>query len=67
MEISGELIRLCRKKRQMTMRELEHLSGVTAAQISNIEKGKNNPTIGTFLKLLDAMDFDIEIIDKKEP
>ena len=64
--IAGEIIRMCRKKRNLTMRTLESRSGITAAQINNIEKGKNNPTIGTYLKLLNAMDFDIEIIDLTE-
>lgn len=66
MTIEGEIVRLCRKKRRITMRELEQLSGVTAKQISNIERGKNNPTIGTYLKLLSAMEFDIEIVDLQE-
>lgn len=61
--IAGDLVRLCRKKRGLTMRELGRLSGVTAAQISNIEHGRNDPKISTFLIMLNAMDFDIEIID----
>ena len=56
--ISGLIIRNCRKTCNLTMRELEALSGVTATQINNIEKGKNDPHIGTFLKLLDAMGYD---------
>ena len=57
---------MCRKKRRLTMRKLEQLSGVTSTQINNIEKGKNNPTIGTYVRLLNAMDFDIEVIDLME-
>ena len=63
---AGELVKSCRKERGLKMRELEKLSGVTASQINNIEKGKNSPTIGTFLKLLDAMEYDIEIIDERD-
>lgn len=63
---TGEIIKMCRKKRRLTMRALEEMSGVTSSQINNIEKGRNNPTIGTYVKLLNAMGYDIEIIDLME-
>ena len=64
--ITGELIRLCRKKRKLTLRELGKRSGVTAQMISNIEHGRSEPKVSTFLKILNAMDFDIEVLDLHE-
>ena len=61
--ITGEIVRLCRRKRKLTMRALAEKAGVTAQMISNIEHGRCVPKVNTFLKIINAMDFDIEILD----
>lgn len=61
--IAGESIRECRRKRNLTMRDLSRMSGISASQINNIEKGKNNPTIATYIRLLNSMDYGFDIID----
>lgn len=66
MTISGELLRLCRKKRKMKTCELAEKAGVTKQMISNYEHGRNDMRISTFLKLLNAMDYDIDIVDLRE-
>ena len=61
--IAGEAIKECREKRGLTQLELSNATGVSTEQICNIEKGRSNPHIVTFLKLLDGMDFGFDIID----
>jgi len=47
----GEVIVERRKRLGMTQDELSELSGINRAFISNIEKGKRNPSIGAVANL----------------
>lgn len=47
----GEVIVERRKRLGMTQDELSELSGINRAFISNIEKGKRNPSIGAVASL----------------
>lgn len=44
-----------RIKRQLTIRELAELSGISRSQISDIENGKSMPTIETLCRLAKAL------------
>jgi len=69
MDLIGEMIKKARKERNLTQEELGTLIGVQRAQISKLEKGSKNVTIGTILKVFDALKanikFRIEMLDVK--
>ena len=55
MDLMGEAIKKARKERNLTQSELGDLIGVKKAQISRLEKGTSNVTIGTMLKVFEAL------------
>jgi len=68
MDLIGETIKRARKERNLTQSELGELVGVKKAQISRLEKGTSNVTIGTMLKMFDALkakvNFRIELMNQ---
>jgi HTH-type transcriptional regulator / antitoxin HipB len=69
-DIIGSIIKAYRKIRSLSQDELGEKVGVKKSQISKIEKGDKNLTIGTITKLLKALrakiTFKIELENKKE-
>ena len=61
----GSVVATARHARVMTQRELAELSGVQQADISRIERGLLNPNTITFLRLIEAMDFQFSIAPTK--
>lgn len=59
LDLIGEMIRKIRTRRKMTQEELGEKVGVQKAQISKLEKGEANMTLGTLLKVFSAMKADI--------
>ncbi len=55
----GQLIKEVRKEKKLTQSELGALIRVTKSQISKLENGTSNMTIGTIFKIFDAMKSDI--------
>lgn len=51
----GEKIRLLRRSKRMTVKELATLAGVTPGLISQIEHGKVSPSLSTLKKILSAL------------
>lgn len=70
LDIIGSIIKAYRKMRNLSQENLGALVGVKKSQISKIEKGDKNLTIGTIIKLLKALrariTFKIELENKKE-
>lgn len=54
-ELIGEAIKDIRKKRSMTQSELGELIGVKKAQISKLENNTTNVSIGTLIRVFDAL------------
>ncbi|NND77541.1 MAG: helix-turn-helix transcriptional regulator [Flavobacteriales bacterium] len=54
-EILAGQIKELRKERNLTQEELGKLIGVQRAQISKLENGMSNVTIGTVLKVFNAL------------
>ena len=52
----GSRIREMRKKKNMTQAKLAELCGLTASHISHFEIGSRLPSLGTFTKLIKALD-----------
>jgi DNA-binding XRE family transcriptional regulator len=55
MDILGELIKAARLKNNLTQEKLGQRIGVKKAQISKLEKGSTNITIGTIKKVFSAL------------
>jgi len=68
MDLIGEMIKKARKERNLTQSELGELIGVQKAQISRLENGTSNVTIGTMLKVFEALkakvNFRVELLDQ---
>lgn len=55
MEIISDLIKKIRRKRKLTQSQLGKLVGVQKAQISKLESGAGNVTIGTVVRVFNAL------------
>ena len=64
MDVLGKMIKKVRLERQLTQEELGKLIGVQKAQISKIENSTNSATIDTILKVMDALNAEINFIVK---
>ena len=51
----GVMVRHHRNLRGMSLRQLSDASGVHIARLSNIENGKDNPTVATMAHIADAL------------
>ena len=54
-QIFGARLRELRTAAGLTQRELAKRSGTSSAAISNFEAGNNAPTLGTLVRLADAL------------
>jgi len=55
LELLGEMIKTARKDKNLTQEQLGKIIGVQKAQISKLEKNTNNVTIGTVLRVFNAL------------
>jgi len=70
----GARIREIRKRRKLSQEMLAERAGISAQYVSNIERGKENPTLDLLLRLADALkvslgemcDFETEEMDIKK-
>ena len=62
---TGEMMKACRKFRKMSQAELVRASGTPKQTVSCVEKTKSC-NVATFVRLLNSMGFDIEIIPIEE-
>ncbi|SHH59405.1 Helix-turn-helix [Chryseolinea serpens] len=69
LELLGEMIKTTRQQRHLTQEQLGKLVGVQKAQISKLEKNATNVTVGTVLRIFDALkakiNFRIELENKR--
>ena len=57
----GLLIKKKRTEKKLSQKDLSNLTGITQANISNIEKGKANITISQLKKIAKSMNLKIKI------
>lgn len=57
----GRKIKELREEKELTLRELSRLSGVSATQISEIERNLTAPTVPTLMKIVSALGTDVSI------
>lgn len=66
LELIGDMIKVARKERQLTQEQLGTLIGVRKSQISKLENNAKNVTIGTILKVFEALNtkinFKVELL-----
>lgn len=67
-ELLSEQIKRLRKEQHLTQEELGKLVGVQRAQISKLENNTSNVTIGTILKVFNALKASVNFsIEKQDP
>ena len=67
-ELLSEQIKALRKEQNLTQEQLGKLIGVQRAQISKLENNTSNVTIGTILKVFNALKATVNFkIEKQEP
>lgn len=54
----GRRIRKLRVDRRLTLKQVEHASGLSATHLSEIERGRTSPTIGALVRIARALDRD---------
>ncbi len=55
----GQMIKEVRREKKLTQDQLGELIGVTKSQISKLENGTSNMTIGTIFKVFEAMNSEV--------
>ncbi|MBD2752624.1 helix-turn-helix domain-containing protein [Spirosoma validum] len=61
----GELIKQTRKEKGLTQKELGEKIGVSESMINKYESGKQNPTIATLSKIIEALGVRLKISVEK--
>ena len=51
----GRRLRTARFDREMTLKDVAHRSGLSATHISEVERGKSSPTIGSLQRICEAL------------
>lgn len=62
----GQLIKEVRKEKNLTQSQLGELIGVTKSQISKLENGSSNMTIGTIFRIFEAMHSEVNFEVKEK-
>ncbi len=58
-QLIGSRIKQLRRTRGMSQEELSEKIGMSSKYLSSIERGRENPTLDTFLKLAHALNIEI--------
>jgi HTH-type transcriptional regulator/antitoxin HipB len=66
LDILGDMIRFARKDRNLTQEQLGDIVGVKKSEISKLERNARNMTIGTILRIFNALNANIKFIVKLE-
>lgn len=65
-ELIREIVRV-RKAKNLTQRELAEKVGVKQQVISRLEREKHIPTISGFIKILNGLDLELNVVEKQAP
>ena len=60
----GQAIRLRRKRRGLTQRQLADACGCSIMYLSNLERGKATAELGIALRIVNTLGLDIEIVER---
>lgn len=64
LEIVGKLM-AARDRKGLSQRDLSEITGVPQKTISRIESGKDVPKLQTLIKLSEALDLELTMVEKK--
>jgi transcriptional regulator with XRE-family HTH domain len=53
--VFGRHLRIARQEARLTQQDIERLTGIPQNHVSNIERGLQNPTLGTMNRLASAV------------
>lgn len=56
----GNVIRKCRQKRKLTLKELCDKAGVSVGYLSQVERGNASPSLGTLAQIARALDLGLD-------
>jgi len=59
-EFVSSRIRELRKRRRLSQEELADMAKIHTAHLGRIERGEENPTLGTIEKIINALDVSVE-------
>jgi transcriptional regulator with XRE-family HTH domain len=57
---------LLRKEKNISQKELAELTGNKQQAISRIERKENTPSLRIFCNILNALGYELQIVEKKE-
>ncbi|BBO73123.1 transcriptional regulator [Desulfosarcina widdelii] len=67
-QLLGARIKEIRKKRHLTQEQLAEKVGINPKYVSSIERGKENPTLDTFIKIAESLEVGIgDLFNRLEP
>ncbi len=62
----GQLLRMLREERGLSIRELGRISGLSANALSMIERGRTSPSVSTLYRLTDALGVPITALFRQD-
>ncbi len=62
----GEAIRKFRRQRNLTQQQLADKSDCSIMYVSNLERGKTTAELGIALRILDALDVELTLTDRRK-
>lgn len=60
----SDVLRAQRNERSLSQSELAGRAGIGRQQISDIESGKSGMRVSSLLRLLDALDLDLHVVER---
>ena len=61
---TGEVIKMCRWKKDWSVRKLSEVSGVARQTITDAEYGRRNTSVSVLVELLDVMGYELIVSGK---
>ena len=61
----GQLLRARRKFLRLRQRDLAELAGVTLRGLTELEKGRGNPTLNQLTKIVDVLGLEVTLIERQ--
>lgn len=62
----GEAIRRFRRQRGLTQQQLADKAGCSIMYVSNLERGKTTAELGIALRILDVLDVELTLADRRK-
>jgi y4mF family transcriptional regulator len=60
----GAKVRQCRKRLRLRQRDLAELAGVTLRGLTDLERGRANPTLNQLSKILEVLGLEFRVVER---